>query len=152
MNSRGSVFLAVVWLGSSPTPFPPITSVSSNSDTQEDWERETTCSGETGLGGEGGGWAKSYDSKKAWSSINHSMLSGHNKPTSPHTNIGTERGVKNTISLFWMDVVWSVSYTCWLKIAWRSLAKYTLVQSPICTHLQKLWASVSTEGRTGQFM
>jgi hypothetical protein len=30
----------------------------------------------TGEGEEGGAGAKSYDSKKAWSSINHSILSG----------------------------------------------------------------------------
>jgi hypothetical protein len=30
------------------------------------------------MGGRGGKGAKSYDGKKAWFSINHSILSGHN--------------------------------------------------------------------------
>ncbi len=55
MIYRCSVFLAVVWFNSSPTPSsPPLPSVSSTSDTQEDWERETTFWRE-----KGGGWVKS---------------------------------------------------------------------------------------------
>ncbi len=77
MNYRGPSFLVVVWFGSSPNPYPlPLPSVSSTCDTQEDWERETTCWQET-RGGDGGG-AKLCDGEKAWSSINHSLLSGCN--------------------------------------------------------------------------
>jgi hypothetical protein len=39
MTYRGPDFLAVAWFGSSATP----PSVSSTGNTQEDWERETTC-------------------------------------------------------------------------------------------------------------
>ncbi len=47
-----------------PSP-PPLPSVSSTDDTQEDWERETTC--KDGRRGEGDGrGAESYDCKKAW--------------------------------------------------------------------------------------
>ncbi len=56
-----------------PTP-PPLPSVSSNGDTQEDWERETTCWGERVEGG--GRGAKSYDRKESWSSTNFLILSG----------------------------------------------------------------------------
>ncbi len=41
---RGPGFLAFVWFGSTPNPLlPPLPSVSSTGDTQEDWEREATC-------------------------------------------------------------------------------------------------------------
>ncbi len=56
----------------------PVPSVSSTGDTQEDWERETICWQERGEGG--GREAESYDRKKAWSSINHSILSGWKEP------------------------------------------------------------------------
>ncbi len=75
MIYRGPYFLAVVymkWLLSHPPP--PVPLESSTGDTQEDWERETTCWRERG--DEGGGGAKSYDGEKVWSSINHSILSG----------------------------------------------------------------------------
>ncbi len=42
MVFRGPGFLAVKWLSSSPTPFPPLPSVRSTGDTQEDWEIETS--------------------------------------------------------------------------------------------------------------
>ncbi len=62
--------------GSSPSPTDPLRaplpSVSSTGDTQGDWERETTRWREGG-GGDGRE-AKSYDDKKAWSSINHLIL------------------------------------------------------------------------------
>ncbi len=74
MIYRWPVFLVVVWLDSSPTPLPPLPSVSSTSDTQEDWKRETTSWHERGGEGYGRG-AKSYDRKIAWSVINHSILS-----------------------------------------------------------------------------
>jgi hypothetical protein len=64
--------LTVVWFGSSRPP-PTPTSVSSAGDTHEYWERETTCWRERAEGvGRG---AESYYLKKAWSSINHSILS-----------------------------------------------------------------------------
>ncbi len=56
-----------------PPPPPPLQSISLTSDTQEDWERETTYWQERGKGG--GRGAESDDGKKAWSSINHSILS-----------------------------------------------------------------------------
>ncbi len=50
----------------------PSPSVSSTGDTQEDWERGTSCCRER----EGGrdGRAKPYDGEKTWSSINQSIL------------------------------------------------------------------------------
>jgi hypothetical protein len=52
-----------------PPPFPPLLpSVSSTADTQKEIQVPD------GRGGRG--WTKSYDGKKAWSSINHSILSG----------------------------------------------------------------------------
>ncbi len=53
-------------------PPPPLPSVSSTGDTQEDWERETTCwrEREEVVGEE----PKSYDRKKAWHSMNHLIL------------------------------------------------------------------------------
>jgi hypothetical protein len=70
---RGPGFLAVVGLGSSPT-LPPLPSVSSIGETQENWEKETTCWRE----GEGAGEEPNqYDRKKLWSSINHSIFSGY---------------------------------------------------------------------------
>ncbi len=74
MIYRGPGLLVVVLFSSSPTPFPPLPSVSSTGDTHENWERETML-----LGGEGegrnGGRAQST-TKKAWSSINLSIISG----------------------------------------------------------------------------
>jgi hypothetical protein len=56
-------------------PLPPLPSVSSTGNTQEDWEfrRDNLLTGD-GEGG-GGGGAKSDDREKDWSSINHSILS-----------------------------------------------------------------------------
>ncbi len=51
MIYRGPSFLAVVWFGSSPTPSTHLPS----GDTQEDWEKETTCWRERG----GKVWARS---------------------------------------------------------------------------------------------
>ncbi len=57
-------------------PLPPLPSAISTGDTQEDWERETTCWQERGVGGAwGGGEAYPDDGEKAWFSINHSILS-----------------------------------------------------------------------------
>jgi hypothetical protein len=75
MIYRGPGFLAVAWFGSSLTPSPLLSSVGSSDDTQEDWERETSC------------WRESEEGirlepkhttvrKPAWSSINQSILSG----------------------------------------------------------------------------
>ncbi len=53
-----------------PSPSPhPVSKL--DRDTHEGWERETTCWREKGGGG--GVGANSYDCKKVWSSINHSM-------------------------------------------------------------------------------
>ncbi len=63
MIHRGPGFLAV----------PPLPSVSSTGDTQEDWEKEASCWGSYEWGR--GVWgAESYDRKKFWYSINHSIL------------------------------------------------------------------------------
>ncbi len=68
MFDRGPGFLGVGWFGSNP----PLTllSVSSTGYVQANWER----GGIEGAGG--GGGAKSYNSEKAWSSINQSILPG----------------------------------------------------------------------------
>ncbi len=74
MIYRGPGFLAIVWFDSSPTPSP--SSSGSKLDRQHtgtEKERQVMYWRERG---EGGGWgAKPYDRKKAWSSINNSILS-----------------------------------------------------------------------------
>ncbi len=74
MIHRGPGFLVsrhrMIWL----LPLPPhLPSVSSTGDAQEHWARETNCWRE-----KGGGTSKRGE--KAWSSINHSILSVHNAP------------------------------------------------------------------------
>ncbi len=65
VNDLQRTRLAVVWFGSSSTPSPHLPLVSSTVNTQEDWERETTCSRGVGWGeGEGMG-AKAYDGEKS---------------------------------------------------------------------------------------
>ncbi len=60
---------AVILFGSSPNPSHPfLPSVSSTGDTQEDWESDATCWPERGK--------EEPNQAKAWSSINHSILSG----------------------------------------------------------------------------
>ncbi len=79
MNNRRVGFLAVVCFGSSPTPLLP-SSVSKldRRHTGRLRKRDNLMTGEWGGGGRG---AESYD-RKAWSSINHSVLSGaHPGPT-----------------------------------------------------------------------
>jgi hypothetical protein len=66
----GPGFLAVVWFGSSPTPLPSTRSHS--------FLVFLCVTGRREVWGGGGGEAKSYDCKKAWSSINHSILAGLN--------------------------------------------------------------------------
>ncbi len=72
MIYRGPGSLAVLWSGSSPALSPPLPSVSCLSFSVflcvAGWAylRESN--------GDSGGGAKSYDSKKAWSSISHSIL------------------------------------------------------------------------------
>jgi hypothetical protein len=56
----------IVLFGSSPTPFPPLPSVSSTGDTQEDRERKVAD----------GRGAKIDDGEKARSSKHHSILAG----------------------------------------------------------------------------
>ncbi len=58
----------MIWL----LPLAPFSSVSSTGDTQEGWERKTSCGRDSGEGGE----AISHGGEKAWSSINHSILFG----------------------------------------------------------------------------
>jgi hypothetical protein len=72
MIYRGTGFLAVVWLRLLPRPFFPLPPVS---DTQKDWERETTFWWE-GVGKGGGEGDNSCDGEKAWFTIKHSILSG----------------------------------------------------------------------------
>ncbi len=77
MIYRGPGLFIVAQYGSSPTPLPTPLSPSSNSDTQEDWERRATCWQRGGVVRVG----KEPDhttAGKAWSSINHSILSGTN--------------------------------------------------------------------------
>ncbi len=68
-------FLAVVWFGSSPIPLPPtLPSVNAwlaSGNTQEDWERDTTCWQERGEG-----WWRSQIilPLESLASINHSRL------------------------------------------------------------------------------
>jgi hypothetical protein len=73
MMYRGPDFLVVIWFVSSPPPPPlPLRSVSSTGDTQWDWEGETTCWEERG---KGVGEEPIIRPQKAWSYINHSILS-----------------------------------------------------------------------------
>ncbi len=67
-------------------PLPPFPSVSLEGDTEEDWEREATCLQERREGEK----AKSIDRKKAWSSINHWILSDfhYSVPASPLMIVG----------------------------------------------------------------
>ncbi len=76
---RGPGFLAVVWLAPPP---PPLTSISSTGDTYRKTERERQLF-DRRVGG-GGVGAKSYDSKNAWSSINHKILFGIKHPKRLH--------------------------------------------------------------------
>jgi hypothetical protein len=62
----------IIWLKDTP-PSPPLPSVSSTGETQEDGERETTCRRERGEGG--GGGAQSYDGETL-SSMNDSICFG----------------------------------------------------------------------------
>ncbi len=52
MIYKGPGFPAVIWFSSSPIPSPlsPVSNLCRRSDTQEDWERETTCWREGGRG------------------------------------------------------------------------------------------------------
>ncbi len=69
MIYRGPGFLADVWLAPPPPPSPSAT-WTWTCNTQEDWERDTTC-WRKGVGGGGIHGAESYDGKKALPSINH---------------------------------------------------------------------------------
>ncbi len=74
MIYQGPGFLAVAGFGSSPI-LPPHPSKIDRRHTGRLRKRDNLLTGE---GGGGGGGAKSYDSMKAWSSINHSKLSDAN--------------------------------------------------------------------------
>jgi hypothetical protein len=63
-------FLAVVWFGFSPTPFPLLSSQQDVSLSQSPCVLPVELSYGSG--------AKSYDREKAWPSINHSILSDYN--------------------------------------------------------------------------
>ncbi len=81
----GPGFLAVVWFGSSPTP-PPPPSVSSTRKTGRLRRTGRLRKSENLLKGEGGGGGRgseSCDHEKAWSSINHAVLSAPQLPTLP---------------------------------------------------------------------
>ncbi len=70
-------FLAVVWFGSSPSPFPPsLVSKLDRRHTGRLRKRDNLLTGKGG-DGDGGRGAESYVRKKAWPSINHSILSVH---------------------------------------------------------------------------
>ncbi len=75
MIYRWPGFLAVVWFGSSPTPFP-----SSFRQQVVSLSKSSHVSPVKLIDGRRGRWgwtrSESYDRKKAWSSINHSTLSG----------------------------------------------------------------------------
>ncbi len=75
MIYRGTGFLLVVWFGFSPTPSPPPTA--SKLDQRHTGKLRKRDIFADGRGGEGGQEAESYDRKNAWSSTNHSMLSGY---------------------------------------------------------------------------
>ncbi len=67
-------FVAVVWFGSFPFPIPPLFLQQARPAANRKTEKDNLL---TGKGAKGGGrGAKSCDCKKAWSSINHSLLSG----------------------------------------------------------------------------
>ncbi len=71
MIYRGPGFLAIIWIGSAPTPFPLSRQQVSL------YLSLPVCSVELtdGRGGRGGHGAESYNSKKSWPSINRSILS-----------------------------------------------------------------------------
>ncbi len=72
---RDRAFLPSYDLAPPPTPFPPpLLPVSSTGDTQRDWVKERQLA--FGRGGMGGGGAKFRRQREAWSSTNHSILSG----------------------------------------------------------------------------
>ncbi len=61
MIYRGPGILAVAWFGSSPSPYPPLPSVSSTGATRETEKERQLADGRVG----GGGGAESYDHEKA---------------------------------------------------------------------------------------
>ncbi len=72
---RGPGFLADVWFGSYPHPFPsPVSRKLTRPATHRKLRRRDNLL--MGEGGGGGGGAKSCDSKEAWFSINNSILPG----------------------------------------------------------------------------
>ncbi len=73
MVYRGLSFLAFVLFGSTPASSPTLPSVNWTGDTQENGAREAPCWMKRGKGG--GRGAESHDRKRAWSTINYSILS-----------------------------------------------------------------------------
>jgi hypothetical protein len=73
MSNRRPGFLDVVLFGSSSTLSLPLQSVEARPGTYRKTEKERQIA-EGGWGEGNGGGAESYDSKKAWSSINHTII------------------------------------------------------------------------------
>ncbi len=70
MIRKGQTLLAVVWFDSYPTPFPPLLSASCLS-----FSDFLCIAGQAYWRKGGGGGAKSSEREKAWSFINHSIIS-----------------------------------------------------------------------------
>jgi hypothetical protein len=82
-NHRGPSFLATVWFGSSPAPFPPLSRQQVVSFSFFMCRPSSLLTGEAKMER---GWAstKSYFREKAWSSIYNSILSGLFSVTQAH--------------------------------------------------------------------
>jgi hypothetical protein len=114
MIYRGPGFLAVVRFGSYPSPSPHLLFM------------QSSCVFTGGIGGRSGGGLKSYDGEKAWSSMNHLILSdkGPSFPNICTDNCSTDihsSNIKKTkyllifISLtrrFLKKKVWSMRTRC----------------------------------------
>ncbi len=80
----------MIWL--LPHPLPPLSSVSSTGDTQEDWEREQLAVGRGGA---------SDDREKALSSINRSILS--DKTFLGNANQWTYSALISSLKIYWQS-------------------------------------------------
>ncbi len=121
MIYRGPGLLAVEWFGSSFTPLPPLPSVSSTvAHTKAKKERQLA---RRERGGGGGGGANSYDRKKAWSSIIHSVIYESHPPTGlpvPKNKIKTMASMllmdpylRTFIRIHWYTVPPTFQFTVW---------------------------------------